>query len=444
MFLNTDSNRYGKNAIDAQSLLQAHRINRVEINMATNGGKHGRHTHATTEVASISIPAVTASATHGLQPKTVFPVSWKVGSNNTWDTASAWSNGKVPNSSNAATISVAGTYIVTIGGSDSANSLTIGDQTATALVTGNLSITTSLSVASGTLALGNDGAISGGTVSLTAGSSLLSSGVVTSISSVIAGTGAYGVGSGVLDLTGSGSLAGTLLSGAGTLVLDGGKFISAAGSLTGAGNLEVSAGTLAVNGSSGTLAAGLSVNGSGTLSVASGTNLTLSGAVTLGSPAANFSGPAFITGPGTLTTSGTTTVAGYDTVNELFVGGQVTWVNAGTVNDSGFVYLNTLSPDTVAIVNQAGATFNLIGAGATSAEYQNGTDTFTNAGTLTSSSGTAVSDIWATTTSTGAISVASGTSGFPEWPDQQRSGQPRLWHHAGTGQWRHDQRRAVG
>ena len=41
------------------------------------------------------------------------------------------------------------------------------------------------------------------------------------------------------------------------------------------------------------------------------------------------------------------------------------------MNDAGFVYLNTLSSDTVSIVNQAGATFNLVGAYATLAEYQN-------------------------------------------------------------------------
>ena len=131
------------------------------------------------DLASTAPPAWATPALPSLQPQTLTPVSWMAGVSNCWDTASAWSTGKVPNANSTATIAVAGTYTVTIGGSDAANSLTIGQQAATALVTGSLSVSTSLSVTAGTLALGGDGGISGGKLTLTAGSSLLSSGVVT-------------------------------------------------------------------------------------------------------------------------------------------------------------------------------------------------------------------------------------------------------------------------
>ena len=180
---------------------------------------------------------------------------------------------------------------------------------------------------------------------------------------------------------------------------------AAALSITGSGDLDVS-------GASGTLSAATTVNGSGTLSVASGTNLTLSGVVGFGSPDRQLTRPGLRHRAGHAHHLGTTTIAAYGGNSELFLGGKITWVNTGTVNDSGFVYLNALSSDTVpSLTRQAPRSICSVST-LTWHEYQNGTDTFTNAGTLTSSSGTAVSDIWATTTNTGLISVGSGTLDF--------------------------------
>ncbi len=72
----------------------------------------------------------------------------------------------------------------------------------------------------------------------------------------------------------------------------------------------------------------------------------------------------------------------YNTNAELFVGAGVTWINAGTVNDAGYGYMNPVGSDSATIVNQAGASFNFTTDDANLVQYNNGTDTFTNAGTL--------------------------------------------------------------
>ena len=256
---------------------------------------------------------------------------------------------------------------------------------------------------SGTLDF-QSGLTSSGSISLAAGATLeLDNGGTL--------TGALS-GSGTLLVTGGSTSLSETTSGLAALTVTGGAVtIGATGLLGTATALSISDnGILAVSGASGTLAAALSAN-AGTLSVAGGTNLTLTGPVTLGSPAANYQGGAGIIGPGTLTTTGTTTIAAYNTVSnvpELFLGGQITWVNTGTVNDAGFVYLNTNSPDTVAIVNQAGALFNLIGGTADLAQYNGGTDTITNAGTL-SKTGGGTSQINMDVVNTGLITAKAGT-----------------------------------
>ncbi len=124
---------------------------------------------------------------------------------------------------------------------------------------------------------------------------------------------------------------------------------------------------------------------------------------------ANYNGAGYLIGPGTLTTSGVTTIADYSTNAELFLGGGITWVNGGTVNDSGYGYMNPFGSDSVTIVNQAGANFDLTTDDASLVQYNNGTDTFTNAGTLAKTGGSGTSALNLAITNSGTINAASGT-----------------------------------
>ena len=90
------------------------------------------------------------------------------------------------------------------------------------------------------------------------------------------------------------------------------------------------------------------------------------------------------------------------------MGNGVTWSNSGVANLSGYIYTGIATGDTETIVNQAGASFNLLNDAAGTNVYQtNGT--FTNAGTLAKTGGTGTSHIYAAVTNTGTISATSGT-----------------------------------
>jgi len=56
--------------------------------------------------------------------------SWKVATAGLWNTAANWSTGSVPTSTSAACITLAGTYTVTLIGSGSVGTLTLGEHQA--------------------------------------------------------------------------------------------------------------------------------------------------------------------------------------------------------------------------------------------------------------------------------------------------------------------------
>ena len=210
----------------------------------------------------------------------------------------------------------------------------------------------------------------------------------------------------MLDLTDGGTLGG-VLNGPGTLELSGGVFSVGASGVSGAGAMQVLGATLNFSGS-GTVSDSVAVGGNGTLSASAGKDGTISGALTIGEPAATYSGDGYLLGAGTLTTTGVTTVADYSSNAELFLGSGLTWVNGGAENDGGYGYLNNVGSDTVTIVNQAGANLNFTTDNANLVQYNGGTDTFTNAGTLAKTGGTGTSTLQAAVNSTGVILVASG------------------------------------
>ncbi len=237
------------------------------------------------------------------------------------------------------------------------------------------------------------------------------------IDSLLTSTGVITAASGTLEFDGGGSFGGTL-SGAGQIAF-------------GAGTATISAGTgltvasLLFDGATATLTAPLSdsgtvnlTNGSLTLdaglnSVATfnqqgngGNHLLLNGGTLAVGNA--FLGLGYVDGPGTLTTSGTTTVAGTSVYN---LGGNATWVNTGTVNQTYYVYVDYGSGAGFSIVNKAGATYNITGDFSLGANNYNGTgSSFNNAGTFAKTGGGATSSIISTFTNTGTISAVAGTT----------------------------------
>ena len=218
---------------------------------------------------------------------------------------------------------------------------------------------------------------------------------------------------------------GSIVVASGTIAFDGGGTFG--GSLTGAGTLAFGAGTstltatttttnFLVNGGTLSFAASETVAGTflatnGLITMASAVTLKLSGAATFDNT--NAYGPT-LEGPGTLSTTGTTTLAaqtaGY---TDLYFGGGGTWTNSGTILAGGQIDFGVKVADKAAFINQAGGVFDFTddyGAILPYTSYD--TATFSNAGLLEKTAGTATSAIYATVTNTGSISVASGTMAF--------------------------------
>ena len=127
----------------------------------------------------------------------------------------------------------------------------------------------------------------------------------------------------------------------------------------------------------------------------------------------NAYGPS-MSGPGTLSTAGATTLATQTAAFvDLYVGGGATWTNSGTATIGGQIDFGLAPSDHASFVNQAGGVFDLIDDYAGVIAYSSyDTATFTNAGLLEKTGGTAIGAIYATVTNTGSIAVASGTLGF--------------------------------
>jgi len=354
--------------------------------------------NALTNVAGSALAILPAPASTGelgaeASHATSLADNWAAGASGNWSTAANWSNG-VPNALSFVTVAVPGAYTVTISSDVQAQTLTIANASATVADAGSLlEIGTTLSVASGTLAVSGGGSVSGALLSIASQGTLLATSGAT-IGAAVSDLGEINIVSGTLELDGGGSLGG-IITGAGTLALGGGTFIDTAADLGGVADLEVF--------------------GNATLSIGSGTDVSLSGALSFGLPGNAYNGSGSLTGSGTLTTAGTTTISNSNAGMsgpgiEL---GSITWINTGTVEDRGYALLGIASQqNTVTIFNEAGASFYLTSDFSTLAI--NGfagasTYNFTNAGTLakTSGSGTSVLDMYVN--NTGLIYVVSGT-----------------------------------
>ena len=217
---------------------------------------------------------------------------------------------------------------------------------------------------------------------------------------------------------------GTITADSGTLEFDGGGSFS--GAITGAGNVAFGGGTSTLGGPGGLSAVNLEVDGgtalvigsdvavsgtfyqtNGTVSVASGDTLAVSGAAQFGP-----FGAGQINGPGTLSTKGTTTID-----EALTLGGGLNWTNSGTVNDDGSISAGDGSGGSATLANLAGASFNLTGDFLTiaNASYSDSTGSHTgslslvNQGTLAKTGGTGTSTIAVGLDNSGTVDVQQGT-----------------------------------
>jgi fibronectin-binding autotransporter adhesin len=233
-----------------------------------------------------------------------------------------------------------------------------------------------------------------------------SGGTATStIDAAVINTGSILVSSGTIAFAGGGTLGGSL-TGAGTLAFSGGTTKLTA---TTTANILVNGGTLAIAANE-SIASSVSAT-NGLVSLASSTTLKLSGATSFDTT--NAYGPS-ISGPGTLSTVGPTTLATQTAAYvDLYFGGGGTWINSGSVTIGGQIAFGLAPADSAIFVNQAGGVFdftNDIADLVPNTSYD--TATFSNAGLLEKTGGTATSAVYATVTNSGTILVTSGTMGF--------------------------------
>jgi hypothetical protein len=238
----------------------------------------------------------------------------------------------------------------------------------------------------------------------------------------LSNSGSVAVTSGTLELDGGGTLGGTATIGVSGALALGGTNITLTGSISNSGTLAFSSGAT-LNGSianagtvtllsatvgvvnSETIGGAVTLSG-GSVTIASGNTFTLSG------PATWTSGTE-VSGPGTLATSGVTTING----SPADLDSGLAWVNSGTVLDGGNIYYDTYSASSssnLSVTNQAAGVFNFTSDGFY-AFYNDGanfaTTTFTNAGLLEKTAGTATGMIYfeAALNSTGTVTATKGT-----------------------------------
>ena len=321
-------------------------------------------------------------------PKTTTPDSWLTAKSGNWATGADWSTGNMPTASNDATISVAGTYTVTIAANAAANSVTLNNATAKIVDSTYLSVATNVTVTAGQFIVFNTGTLQGGTISVGAsGKFLVYNGATLSgityqgtlapqanatvyIQNGITVTGTGGTGSGTISLSGGGqalnfldsetlnNLTFSFGSGTGdylylneasntssqTLNLGSGVLISQTGgsniigpynynggSITDAGQIALSGGTLTIGNGLGTF------SDTGTIAVSGGTldlQSTLTGSATIATTGAGI----FLIDSGAIV-SGTVSASGSGI---KFLSGTLsaaTWQGPLTLGANQTVYL---------------------------------------------------------------------------------------------------------
>jgi hypothetical protein len=235
-----------------------------------------------------------------------------------------------------------------------------------------ISLDTSLSIAS----FDSEG---GGALSIDSGDTLTVANAISLPGTIIGG--------GVLEIQNEFTNPGSIVE-AGTLQLDDGLAGGSQIILTATGLLDAAANLLLLGNDTlgGTLeAAGGSLALIGTYSVPAATIDT----VTFESAQFGWqsTGYATLSGPGTLASNGVVYVTDWGGNVQLLLTGGITWDNSGAVYDGGVVQFGTAAGDSAAIVNQAGALFDLTSGDARLTVGGAGNDAFTNDGTLEQTGG---------------------------------------------------------
>jgi hypothetical protein len=289
----------------------------------------------------------------------------------------------------------------------------------------NFDLTTDTSSILNGRATGSQGqTVYGSSTFSNAGTFAKTGGTLTStVDSLFTNTGLITVASGTLEFDGGGNFAGTL-GGAGQIAFGGASFAT----LT-LGSTALSVAQLLVDGAAVTLKDRLSFAGSVTMS--SGTLSLAAGSNTVGSytqdgyyyahlylDGGNFTvangyfGSGYVEGAGTLTTSGTTTVSGWNTYS-FYAGGNLSWVNTGTLNQAFYFYVDFGSGGGFSFTNDAGATYNMTGDFSLGANSGNGIgSSFVNDGTFAKTVGVGVNEVYSAFTNAGTIDAATGTIEF--------------------------------
>jgi hypothetical protein len=219
----------------------------------------------------------------------------------------------------------------------------------------------------------------------------------------LASTGTLTATSGTLYLRGPVDAIGGSLTGAGQIALGG------SGTFTLSSGVAISVATFGIydGGTSVTLGGNLAYAGnfvqafSTTLDLA-GHTLTLTGPVSLYN--ADYGTPT-INGGGSIHTTGATSI------NDLTLGGGVTWNNNGTITQIGALQIGDSGTSAATLTNHGGATYAI----ANDSNIERGAaanSMFVNAGALSKTGGSGTSYIDVNLTSTGVLSAASGAMQF--------------------------------
>ena len=225
------------------------------------------------------------------------------------------------------------------------------------------------------------------------------------IDAVMANTGSIVVSTGTIGFFGGGRFGGNI-SGTGTIAFAANTSTLSA---TTSANVLVDGGMIAIAANE-TVSGGFT-EASGVVTLASGATLKLTSSASFDN--VNTYGPEVI-GPGTLSTAGTATLTtqSADYV-DLYIAGGATWVNSSTATIGGQIDFGVTAADNAAFVNQTGAVVDMVDDFAGFVPYTSyDTATFSNAGILEKTGGSATSAIYAVMTNTGSIVIASGTIGF--------------------------------
>jgi hypothetical protein len=203
-------------------------------------------------------------------------------------------------------------------------------------------------------------------------------GQINAISGTVTGAGAIDFGGGVTTIA-----SGTIVTAAGVSIFNNGVSLTLNGSLTYGGNFS---------------------QGYGSSVYLDGHTLTLNGSNSF--YYANYAVPT-ITGTGALVTSGQTAI------NQFTLGGSVTWNNSGVITlTGGPLAIGDGGTSAATLNNQAGASLLFANDNASISRGAVLANAIVNAGLISKTGGTGTSAVAADVTSTGVISVASGTLAF--------------------------------